>query len=177
MSLRKSSISLSSLVLLLVLSACGFQPLYVAERDGSLYEKLQHVKVGVIKERSGQILRTYLLQDLQLEGSSAQYTLNVSLAENTRKLGFRLDKTPRHQELVMDAGISLINEETGKVVLTDTLQATSSFSLGSTADLASYSADVAANKAKDDVLKVLSQDIKLRIATYLAYSEDVKDES
>lgn len=174
---RKSLISLFSLAALLLLSACGFHPLYVAGGDGPVYQALQDVKVGVIADRRGQILRKYLLEELQAGTNSAKYTLNVQLEEATRKLAFRKDETPRHEEVEIVAHIELIDEETGKVEYRDRLQAVSSFSLGARADLASYSADVAQDRAKELDLKLLSQNIKLSVATYLAGKTSFSNES
>lgn len=159
------------------MSACGFQPLYTLGKDDSTTASLQQVKVDVIADRPGQILRNYLLESLPSErGGSSKYILSVSLSETSRKLGFRQDKTPRHSEILITAGISLRNNETGKIEYTDTLKSVASFSLGSTADFASYSANVAEESARKNALKILAEDIKRTIATHILQEENKADE-
>jgi LPS-assembly lipoprotein len=85
------------------LPGCGFRPLYGADRGlvpieatGPIQAELASVQVGLIPERSGQLLRRTLEQRL---GSSnrtgpARYDLRVSLAFAAEPLGYRRDGTP-----------------------------------------------------------------------------------
>lgn len=89
---------------LLALGACGFRPLYgpngeagtagaVSASEPSLAEALASVRVGLIPERNGQLLRRALQR--QLEGSrpglQGRYDLEVSLTYATEVLGYQTD--------------------------------------------------------------------------------------
>jgi hypothetical protein len=157
----KSLASLYSLVFVLVLSGCGFQPMYGMQQDGSTVSKLKNVKVDVIADRSGQILRNYLLDMMTADSSASnKYLLKVALVE-----------TARHVEIVINATIYLQNLETGKTEYTDTLTEVGSFSLGPKAEYASYSATVAEDSSRERALKILADNINLYVATYLLGKE------
>ena len=134
---------------------------------------LEQVNVDVIADRSGQVLRNYLLQSFPSRRSgSAKYTLNVALSETSRNFVFRKDQTPRHSEIWIKGVITLRNNETGKIEYTDTLNSVASFSLGSKADFASYSANVAEEDASRHALKALADDIKLTLAAVILQKEN-----
>lgn len=172
MSLTKLLTSLSSIGFALVLSGCGFQPMYAQPQDDSIASQLSDVKIDVIADRSGQILRNYML-DMMTENSSDsnKYLLKVKLSETIRKLGFRRDETARHEEIAIFANIQLENLETGKIEFTDSLKEVASFSSGPKADTASYSASVAEDSSRQMALKVLSDNINLRVSSYLISKE------
>jgi LPS-assembly lipoprotein len=168
----KSLASLYSLVFVLVLSGCGFQPMYGMQQDGSTVSKLKNVKVDVIADRSGQILRNYLLDMMTADSSASnKYLLKVALVETSPQSAFRRDNTARHVEIVINATIYLQNLETGKTEYTDTLTEVGSFSLGPKAEYASYSATVAEDSSRERALKILADNINLYVATYLLGKE------
>lgn len=65
------------------LSGCGFEPLYGRFGNSSIADELATIKVELIANRSGQILRNHLLDGLTPRGSPdrAAYTLRVDLIE------------------------------------------------------------------------------------------------
>lgn len=82
------------LLLLLLLSACGFQPLYVEKKhnnawyfsgdfDTSITREMSQIKVEPIEERFGQIVRNELLDSLTPRGvpSHPKYRLYVELTD------------------------------------------------------------------------------------------------
>ncbi len=168
MSPIKSLTSLYSLLFAVALAGCGFQPMYAPVSDGSTSPKLEQVKVDVIADRSGQILRNYLLDSMTAENSvSNKYLLRVTLVETTRKLAYRRDETPRHEEITINASINLENLATSKVEYTDSLVQVASFSLGPRAKKAAYSATVAADSSREMALKALADDITLRVSGFI----------
>lgn len=86
---------------LLALGACGFRPLYgpqgngagVAANEPRLRDSLASVRVGIIPERNGQLLRRALQRQLEgnTSGVQARYDLEVSLVNATEILGFQTD--------------------------------------------------------------------------------------
>ena len=65
------------------LSGCGFEPLYGRFGNSSIADELATIKVELIANRSGQILRNYLLDGLTPRGTPDRgaYTLRVELIE------------------------------------------------------------------------------------------------
>lgn len=173
MSPIKSLISLSSLVFLATLCGCGFEPLYAPKHKETVLAQLEHVKVDVIANRSGQILRTFLLDTMTEEShGDNRYILRVKLNESIRKLGFRRDGTSRHEEILIKATFQLEDLVTKKVVYTDTLSEIASFSLGPEARTASYSASVAEDSGREKALRILASNINLYVASYLLRKEE-----
>jgi len=80
---------------LLLLSGCGFRPLY-GERDGRapVTAGLETVRVGLIPERNGQLLRRQLEERLGSGTAAARYDLRVGLAYGIDLQGFARDGTP-----------------------------------------------------------------------------------
>ena len=82
------------LFLFLLVSACGFQPLYVEKKhnnawyfsgdfDTSITQEMSQIKVEPIEERFGQIVRNELLDSLTPRGvpSHPKYRLYVELTD------------------------------------------------------------------------------------------------
>ncbi|MEI6158379.1 MAG: LPS assembly lipoprotein LptE [Roseococcus sp.] len=89
-----------------LLAGCGFQPVYapgggtnasagggIAQNDPSLRRALAAVRVSIIPERNGQILRRTLQRRFEgLEpGIQGRYELDVFLSYATEVLGYRTD--------------------------------------------------------------------------------------
>jgi len=83
----------------LALAGCGFTPMYgSAERasvapEGPVGQDLAAVRVALVPERSGQLLRRALQQRLDPRGQApaARYDLRVGLQYTAEALGFRRD--------------------------------------------------------------------------------------
>jgi LPS-assembly lipoprotein len=165
----KSLTSLSSLILVLGLIGCGFQPMYTATQDGTTLAQLDQVKVDVIADRSGQILRNFLLGTMTVDDRPCnKYLLKVNLAEISRKLAFRRDKTSRYEEITITANFTLEDLETGKTEYSDVIKEVASFSLGAQAATAAYSATVAEDSVRERALKIIADNITLRVAGHLS---------
>jgi len=77
----------------LALAGCGFRPLY-GPRPDSAAAGLETVRVGLIAERNGQLLRRQLEQRLGRGNGPARYDLRVGLAYGVEVQGFERDGTP-----------------------------------------------------------------------------------
>lgn len=88
------------LALSLLLSGCGFHPLY--DRAGASAASLAAVYVNIIPNRPGQLLRQAL--QAKLEGPNGaiakRFTLGVSYSENVQALGVQADNsTTRNRDV------------------------------------------------------------------------------
>ena len=93
---------------LALLGACGFQPVYgpntgaggepvggggIGQVEPRLRDEMAAVRVGIIGERNGQLMRRALQRNLEglAPGSQGRYDLDVSLVFATEVLGYRRD--------------------------------------------------------------------------------------
>jgi LPS-assembly lipoprotein len=91
--------ALITLGLPLLAAGCGFRPMYGSDglrEDAQVADALASVKVGLITERQGQLLRRRLEEGLApkgRDGARAQYDLRVGLGYTAEVQGFRRDGT------------------------------------------------------------------------------------
>lgn len=79
----------------LALPGCGFRPLYgPPPQNQAGTAGLETVRVGLINERNGQLLRRGLEQRLGGEGVRSRYDLRVGLGYGVEVQGFERDGTP-----------------------------------------------------------------------------------
>lgn len=93
----------------LLLSACGFQPVY-APSQGSLESGL--IQIEEIDGRSGHFLRKELQQQLAvgLPGVTESTTLNVILSEKLSRLAFEPDGAASRTSVMASARYILVSE-------------------------------------------------------------------
>ena len=97
---RTTRRALIALGLPLLAAGCGFRPMYgqgSGPEDSRVAASLAAVKIGLITERQGQLLRRRLEQGLApkgREGVRPQYDLRVGLAYGFELQGFRRDGFP-----------------------------------------------------------------------------------
>ena len=167
MLLYKRFLCLLTLSCQLVLTGCGFQPLYM-KTTTNVTEELQKVKVAVIPNRNGQILRNHLIDRLSTRNPSVvpAYQLKVSLAEKSDNLAFRRDHTPRHTRIRITATYRLIDLDSGKVIVTGNTSQIASYSLGATAEFGSFSSEVASHTIRERALRIIAEDVRVKLASY-----------
>jgi LPS-assembly lipoprotein len=170
-----------ALVGLLALSACGFEPLYARRDYGvDVPEQLAKVRIGVISDpspstmrgfreypiendRSRQILRNYLLDDLQPRGGAArgEYVLNIEVIEPRTDVAIdRSDTTLRYGYSVV-AYFSLRDNAGRNLVRGSSVSATS-FAV-SQSEFATISSQ---KEARDRAMQEISQDIRNQLAAF-----------
>lgn len=155
---------LSFLGFCLLLTACGFHPLYMPHVKNA--DISYPLKIATIPDRHGQILRNYLVDLLTPEGQPCKpvYTLEVKLTETITAIGVNKDETTSRKQALLTAGITLKNNKNYKVVYTHTVQAINSFQILSK----NYYADmVAEDYAQREAIRLLAEKISLVLTTYL----------
>lgn len=151
-----------SLLCCLLLTACGFHPLYQSPYEFSNVS--YPIKIETIADRQGQILRNHLLDILTPEGPPAkpQYTLVTKIKNGVVDTGLRRDETAVRKKVVTSATIQL-KDCKNRVVYSHTVSATNSYSILSE----NYYADaVAIDYARDQALREIAEKIKMLISTY-----------
>lgn len=147
------------------LAGCGFEPLYKPHaQGGSVSADLATVDIAVIADRSGQILRNQLRDEINPYGrpSSPRYRLDVRLSETRRELGLREDDVRTRANLAIGASYTLVALADGKAVLSGQTRTTSSFNLL----LNDYATLVAEQDARSQALREIGAEIRTRLALY-----------
>ena len=125
-------------LLLLLLSACGFSPVYGShdksgdkggDRNGSVAERMNEVALDNIPDRIGQVVRNDLIDRMYGKGRPKQplYSLHVDLTLSVQDLGIQADATSTRALMDLVANYALTEKKKGTVVLSGTAHSISSF--------------------------------------------------
>lgn len=155
---------LLSLAVAAALGACGFEPLYGRFNDRSITDQLAGIKIGMIENRSGQILRNQLIDGLSPRGQPDRptHTLAVELLEpRPQDLGVARDDTVVRYSYSTTAVFKL-SDTTGRVVLIGQSNSTSSYEVTNS----EFATVAGRNNARDRVLEEIAHDVKVQLAVY-----------
>lgn len=154
-----------SLISLLVISACGFRPLY-ATSNGKDSEVLQQVHISPIANREGQILHNHLLDIMNPKGRPANpiYTLSSEVSYSSASLGVQSD----------DTTIRKVTTVTAKFVFSGG-DINENFTVSKKAGYSETDNVYATSVAEDDAiarsLREIAEDAKIRTASILKQNQ------
>ena len=165
---------LSLFLIICCLCGCGFSPLYVQktgdskwyyndEFNISILQEMQKVKVEIIPERFGQLLRNVLLDNLTPKGvpSHPQYRLYADLtSKRTYDQAMRDDITSTRKMVIYT--VTYYMTENGKTLFKNKSVAYSSYDILKNP----YSTTIAEKKADEEAAKIIGDDITLRVGAY-----------
>ncbi len=94
----------------LMVSACGFAPLYGGDAGGDVSAQLEQVKIAEIPERTGQLLQQSLEAQMQRDGApvSELYLLNVDYNINVQGIGIQQDTSSTRNRFIATATWTLV---------------------------------------------------------------------
>lgn len=157
------------LVLALGLSGCGWHPLYgtmSGSRLGPGAQGLAEISVGLIPERSGQLLRLALQERFERFGGAAppRYDLSVSFAVNTEGIAILQDNTTTRMRVIGTADWKLVSQDPQRATLTS----------GTARDIDGYNiinqqyfaADMEFETVRRRVAEAIADEIAQKLATY-----------
>jgi LPS-assembly lipoprotein len=152
----------------LLLSGCGFHPLYAARGDeeGPAEAGLAAINIALIPERSGQILRLALQQRLQQGGGPAapRYDLAVSLAMSSSAIAIQANSTPSRVRLIGTANWTLRAEDTAQSTMTSgTARVVDGFD---EIDSQAFAADLESEAVQKRIFTAIADKIALQLAEY-----------
>lgn len=163
---------LLGLTVLFTLAACGFRPMYTGQGTADsisgkqLTTEMSSVFIDEIPNREGQVLRRTLLGRLSPAGEPEKphYRLSVHLSEATIfQQGVRQDNLATRYVMSYTAYYTLSSYPENKVLLKDTTVGRISYDV----QLSPYATDVAERTSKERVMKIIGDDISLRLAAFL----------
>jgi LPS-assembly lipoprotein len=156
-----------SLCFILLLTACGFRPLYGSgdTRSNSSIAHLSQIKILSIADKAGHQLHNMLLDRLTPRGQSSKpvYILTSKLAISKGSLGVQRDDTTTRAKLTIITHMAL-NTTKGQLLDKFTIRSTSGYSLTDTP----YATQSAENDAITRSLREISERARLRLATYFS---------
>ena len=159
--------------LCMLISACGFTPLYsttdggfLSKTDDSILQETSKVFVAPIAEHSGQIMREQLIALLSGQKKSEKiYTLQVRNTENIiSEQGYNAENVPTRITIGITSSFTLSKDN--KVLLSESTSAQSTYNVLQSG----YSTVTAKQTLQKQLLTQLAQDIALRVSSFLKTS-------
>ena len=154
---------------LLIISACGFSPVYGTlghDNEFGTEDLLALVAIDNIPDREGQFLRNELIDRFYRyeRPANPQYRLKVKyLTESLRDLDITEDSDSTRAQLRMQAQIELLDAVTGESLMQRTLHSASSYNkLGS-----EFATRASEQSTRENVLNALAQRIETQVTLYL----------
>ena len=149
----------------LLLSSCGFEPMYGDRKDAATASNYSNIDIASIPDRDGQYLRNQLIDRLYLDGrpESTVYTLKVAPIKTlTTNIGIRKDATSTRAMAEVDTTLQLIENSTGKVLLQRDVRATGGYNL-----LDNQFATIVSRQSVDEhMLEEIADDIVTELGLY-----------
>jgi len=139
--------------LLLLLGACGLQPMYGGGSTGHVTTGLGTIQVAPIPDRAGWLVRNALVDRLGGEVPDPAYRLEVELDDNITSFGIR-------------ARYRLVDLKTGEVVL----DATAGSDAGIDIVSSEYATVAAEQTAQERLAQVIADQMVSRLALFVRHS-------
>ncbi|NQW09742.1 MAG: hypothetical protein HQ481_07690 [Alphaproteobacteria bacterium] len=163
---------LATVLLLLALANCGFQPLYGArggDRATAPTAEMAAVSIGQIFDRPGQLLRNALLDRLNPTGepSRPRWRLDLSLTEARSDTVILRDSTATFAKYSVDARWVLVDLTTQAPITRGRARRTTSFSIVSS-EFATLEAE---RDAQRRAMTEIAEDIRLRLGLFFQRSD------
>jgi LPS-assembly lipoprotein len=149
------------LILVTLLSGCGFRPLYLKGKQ-NLQPELASIEISPIIDRKGQILRNFLLDQLSPKGQPGHpdFVLSVSINYHVKYLGIRHDDLATRALFNTTATYELRRKQDAAQIYSGTSYASSGYDIL----ISDFATLVAEKDALEHSLETISQDIKLQLS-------------
>ena len=136
-------------------SSCGYEPIY--SKNISTNKELLSISVKNIKDRPGQILKNFLLNQLNPDRERAiiKYRLAIKITEGKSDLAYRKDMSATRTDLEITVKYSLDDIKKGETIFQQESISISSFDIVESV----YANLIAERDAREKSLKVISDDI------------------
>jgi LPS-assembly lipoprotein len=159
------------LIAVLLLSACGFSPLYgthSATEKAGVAASLDQVRIDNIPDRSGQYLRNALIDRFYRGGTPAdpRYVLHVTPVYETRTdLDITKSSSATRAQLRLDVEMTLVDHRGGTTVLQRKLIAITSYNILQSQFTTRVSEEAARQSALDDIAGQIERHLALHFST------------
>jgi LPS-assembly lipoprotein len=152
-----------ALALLLLLGACGLQPMYAGGSAGAVASGLGVIRVAPIPDRAGWLVRNALVDRLGGEAPEPAYRLDVELDDDLIAFGIRGDAAVTRERRTLRARYHLVDLKTGEVVL----DATAGSDAGIDVVSSEYATVAAEQTAQERLAGVIADQMVSRLALFM----------
>jgi len=159
--------SLAITGILSLLAACGFKPVYGVNSAGkspSAVQEFAAIEIPVLPNRLGQQMRNLLIDALHPDGATGdyRYKLAIAIKEAVVSLGLQQNSTSTRGQVRLTIRYSLIDAESSKVVLTETLRTSTGYNIL----INQFSTVLSQDDAEAQGLQQIADDMTLHLALY-----------
>lgn len=149
----------------MLLTGCGFTPIYRQDNSNSIRQYLTQIEVATIGGQRGQQLRNRLTEKLSPRGvvDVPRYRLSVDLESSTEAVLIQLDNTATRQNLRMRAAFVLIDLASDATVFKGTSVSVGSYNVVDS-EFATISAE---DKAAERAAREIGEEIFDLLVVYL----------
>ena len=159
---------IAPLLVCFALGACGFEPLY-GERgtdNAAVTTDLATIRIEAIPDRIGQKMYNLLYERLTPDGKAdvPKYSLRVHIRETVEELLYERDETATRANVTLRADYELRRIEDDELIAKGTSRSTSGYDILSS----QYATLVSRDDARDRSARVISDDIRTRMAVALS---------
>jgi len=154
---------IAPILLVMMLPACGLQPLYSGGSKGAVTATLGTISVAAIEGKNGWLMRNALNDRLGTQNNvSAQFRLVVTLDDRISGFGVRADDTVTRERRTLRARYQLISTATGQTVL----DATAGSDAGIDVVSSEYATIAGENSALENLTEKVADQIVTRLSIY-----------
>jgi LPS-assembly lipoprotein len=154
---------IAPILLVMILPACGLQPLYSGGSKGSVAATLGTISVVAIEGKNGWLMRNALNDRLGTQNNiSTQFRLVVTLDDRISGFGVRADDTVTRERRTLRARYQLISTATGETVL----DATAGSDAGIDVVSSEYATIAGENSALENLTEKVADQIVTRLSIY-----------
>ena len=154
---------IAPILLVMMLPACGLQPLYSGGSKGAVAATLGTISVVAIEGRNGWLMRNALNDRLGAQNNvSTQFRLVVTLDDRISGFGVRADDTVTRERRTLRARYQLISKATGETVL----DATAGSDAGIDVVSSEYATIISENSALENLTQKVADQIVTRLSIY-----------
>jgi LPS-assembly lipoprotein len=155
---------------LIIISACGFQPVFKKGAKSILESEMRYIEISPIADRIGQKLRNLLVHEITPLGESgaAKYRLTVTLKETKQNLAIKKSEVATRANLHFVATYRMNIKSTGRLLIKGNSQMITSFNILTE----TFSTTVAEENARARAVREISADIGVKIAVFFRTNKD-----
>lgn len=154
-----------TLVLVLVLAACGFSPMYGQYKQNNAVAGLDKIEIATIPNEEGIYLRNQLIDRFYQGGypSSPTHKLVMSMiAEQNRDLDITISSEATRKQVRVATTLTLIDLATDQSVLSRNLSAISSYNVGGS----QFATRISRADARDAALTDIARQVEAQVSLY-----------
>jgi len=155
------------LLSLLLLTACGFTPVYGTQANKAVSTGFNDIDIALIPNREGQFLRNALIDRFYTNGipTSTNYHLKITpINETTYDFDITVESEATRHQLKLNTTMSLIDNRTKQTILTRNLLSISSYNVLQS----EFSTIVTEQSARENALNDLARQIERQLSLHFS---------